>query len=338
MTPKERYLNTLQGKPCDCLPRVPILMQFAAEYIGSNYGAFAADYRILAEANYRCAKDFDFDQLSAISDPYRETAGFGGITTFVEDGVPRCSGPLEGDDDIDVSKLPRPDPLQCDRMRDRIEGVREMHRLAGETHSIMGWVEGPAAEAADLRGLSNFFMDLLDDKEGVDALMERTTDNAIHFAHAQIEAGADTVGIGEAMASQVSAETYAELILPYTDRLVRAIRERGAFVKLHVCGNITHLLPHFRTMPINILDLDHLVDTSTARQLIGPGITLCTNLDPSGLVCHGNPETIRAAVLKAVSRLGNPCMINAGCEIPSGTPEENLRALCTPVPWKPNPA
>ena len=30
-------------------------------------------------------------------------------------------------------------------------------------YSILGWVEGPAAEAADLRGVANFLMDLYDD-------------------------------------------------------------------------------------------------------------------------------------------------------------------------------
>ncbi len=338
MSPKERYLSVLANKPVDLLPRIPILMQFAAEYIGSNYGAFASDHRVLAEANHRCARDFGFDQLSAISDPYRETAGFGGKTTFVENGVPRCTAPLEEDDEIDVTRLRLPDPLTSERMRDRIDGVRCMAEMAGESHSIMGWVEGPGAEASDLRGLSNFFMDLLDDEEAAGTLMDLALENAIRFAHAQIDAGADTIGIGEAMASQVSAEVYASLILPRTDRLVRAIRERGAFVKLHICGNITHLLPHIRTMPIDILDLDHMVDPETARRQIGPDIVLATNINPSGLVCQGTPEAIRSEVRRVYARLGNPCMVNAGCEIPSGTPQENLLALCEPVPWSAEPA
>jgi uroporphyrinogen decarboxylase len=77
MTPRGRYLAVLDGGQPDNLPRIPILMQFAAEHIGSHYGAFASDYRVLVEANLRCAEDFGLDQLSAISDPYRETAGFG---------------------------------------------------------------------------------------------------------------------------------------------------------------------------------------------------------------------------------------------------------------------
>lgn len=69
----DRYLCMLKGEAVDFVPRVPILMQFAAESIGSNYGAFASDYRVLVEANLHCAEVFGMDQVSAISDPYRET-------------------------------------------------------------------------------------------------------------------------------------------------------------------------------------------------------------------------------------------------------------------------
>ena len=56
MTPKERYIATLNGQTPDLLPRIPILMQFAAEHIGSNYAKFASDYTVLVESNIRCAQ------------------------------------------------------------------------------------------------------------------------------------------------------------------------------------------------------------------------------------------------------------------------------------------
>ena len=93
MTPRERYLAVLHGGRPDVLPRLPILMQFAAEYIGSNYGAFASDYRVLVEANLRCAEEFGIDQLNTMSDPYRETAGFGAPIEFPRNGVPICLKP-----------------------------------------------------------------------------------------------------------------------------------------------------------------------------------------------------------------------------------------------------
>ena len=66
----ERYHAMLQGEAVDYLPRIPILMQYAAEYIGSDYAAFASDYRVMVQANLKCAQDFGIDLLSVMSDPY----------------------------------------------------------------------------------------------------------------------------------------------------------------------------------------------------------------------------------------------------------------------------
>ena len=63
------------------------------------------------------------------------------------------------------------------------------------------------------------------------------------FAAAQLEAGADTIGIGDAIASQVSPKLYEELIWPREKRLIDGIHAQGGLVRLHICGNITHLLP-----------------------------------------------------------------------------------------------
>ena len=48
----------------------------------------------------------------------------------------------------------------------------------------------------------------------------------------------------------------------------------------------------------------------------------------------GNPESIRETLSNIYREVGNPYMVTAGCEIPSGTPEENLKALCEPIPYR----
>ena len=330
MTSRERYLAVLRGGRPDFLPRIPILMQFAAEHIGSNYGAFAADHRVLVEANLRCAEEFGLDQLSTISDPYRETAGFGASIEFQRDGVPIClKPPLE--DDRDLAKLPRPDPLLAPRMRDRVDAVRAYCARTGDRFSVLGWIEGPAAEAADLRGVSNFLMDLLDDPDYSRALMARCVETGIDFARAQVAAGADTIGIGDAVASQVSPQVYESLILPLERELVAAVHALGVYVRLHICGNITHLLPGIATLDVDILDVDHMVSLAAVRRTVGAGVTLAGNVDPVSCVMRGPPENVRAAIAACAAAAGGRFMVNAGCEIPAATPSAHLRALCTPL-------
>src|SRR4030042_1409581 len=93
MSGYERYRGVVRGEAVDCLPRLPILMAFAARFIGSNYRAFASDHRGLVEGNKRCIEAFGFDPLSVISDPYRETHGFGAEIEYPEDAVPKCVAP-----------------------------------------------------------------------------------------------------------------------------------------------------------------------------------------------------------------------------------------------------
>lgn len=325
----ERYTAVLEGRQPDFLPRLPILMQFAAEWIGSNYGAFASDHRVLVEANAVCATEFGMDQVSCISDPYRETQGFGGTIEYLRDAVPRCTHPLA--DDRDLALLPRPDPLKAERMLDRVLGARAFHaRFAGQL-SVLGWVEGPAAEAADLRDTINFLMDLMDDEVYAAELMDRCLDTAIDFARAQIEAGADTIGVGDAIASQVQPDLYDRLILPRERRLVDAIHAAGARVRLHICGDIAHLLPGIATLGVDVLDVDHMVDLAHTRRVVGPRVALSGNINPAAGVKDGTPDSIRAYMRRAYAVAGAPFMVNAGCEIPSGTPPENLRALCEPI-------
>jgi MtaA/CmuA family methyltransferase len=306
-------------------------MQFAAEYIGSTYADFAADYKILTRANVICAHEFGIDQLSCISDPYRETQGFGGKITYVTDGPPRSTHPLENEKDLSV--LEKPHSRHSERMADRLKAIELYREEFAEKYSVLGWVEGPAAEAADLRNVMNFLIDLIGDEVFAGDLMDLCVDAAIAFACAQIEAGADTIGIGDAIASQVSPDMYERLIQPREKKLVRTIKEYGAHVKLHICGNLTHLLPGISDLGVDILDVDHMVDMRLVRRTMGDKVILTGNLDPVSVVKNGTPDLIRNALHKIYKEVGNPYMINAGCEIPSGTPVENLRALCEEIPF-----
>ncbi len=322
----------VKGQQVDFVPRIPIVMQYAAEYIGSNYGAFASDYKVLVEANIRCAQEFGFEQLSAISDPYREAHAFGGQITYLRDEVPRCTSPLENTNDL--STLARPDPHASARMADRLNAIFEYRRLFGNEYSILGWIEGPAAEAADLRGVAKFLMDTLEDRDFLAGLMDLCVETGIDFARAQIEAGADTIGIGDAIASQMSPDTYESLIQPREKSLVEAVHDAGALVRLHICGNIAHLLPGIARLGVDILDVDHMVQLTHVRKVVGEYVAISCNINPVKGILQGTPASIQEYLARTYRSIGNPFMVSAGCEIPPGTPAENLKALCQPVPYR----
>jgi MtaA/CmuA family methyltransferase len=329
MTGRERVLARLAHKPVDCLPLMPITMMFAAGRIGAKYGDYARDHRVLAEAQIRTAEEFGFDYVSTISDPAREPADLGAAVEFYEDQPPAL---VEDrallSDKTALAGLKSPDPLGGGRMHDRVKGVALLKQRAGRDLIIEGWVEGPCAEAADLRGINTLMLDFYDDPVFVTDLFEFVIEMELRFAKAQIDAGADLIGIGDAAASLVGPKLYERFVWPYEKKLVDGIHAMGALVRLHICGNTKRLLNGMGTTGADIVDLDFLSPVGMGRSAMGPDQVLLGNLEPVGVLRNGSPESVHAAVAQCHQQGGTNYIAGAGCEVCRDTPEQNLRALC----------
>jgi uroporphyrinogen-III decarboxylase len=66
---------------------------------------------------------------------------------------------------------------------------------------------------------------------------------------------------------------------------------------------------------------------SHARAAAGAEQALCGNLDPVRVMLGGTPAEIRAALAACEREAGPRYVVGAGCEIPRGTPLQNVRAL-----------
>ncbi|HOD81625.1 MAG: Uroporphyrinogen decarboxylase [Planctomycetes bacterium ADurb.Bin126] len=327
MTPKERMYATLRGTPRDRVAVTPIFMAWAAHYVGRTYREFYLDGDVLAEAAMAVTRAFEVDQVSAISDPWREAEGYGMTFDYPDEGVGMPKNHVITSP-ADAAALPRLEVDACPRMRQRVASVARMAAEMGSTHSILGWVEGPLAEYTDLRGMSETMMDLMDNPEMFHQAADRIVDNAVVFARAQVAAGADMIGVGDAAASLVGPAIYREHVLAWQRKLFEGIHEAGATVKLHICGNIRDIVGLMATTDADVIDVDWMVDLAAARAAVGPGVTLCGNIDPSGVVLQGTSETVAAAARKAIADGGERFIFMPGCEIPPGTSEANIRAFC----------
>lgn len=327
MTSKERIYATLRGESRDRVPVVPIFMAWAANYIGRTYRDFYLDGNVLVHAALAVTRLFEVDQVSAISDPWREAEGYGMRFEYPPEGVGMPQNHvIQGPSD--AASLPRLDVQACPRMAQRAASVRRLAAEIGSTHSVLGWVEGPLAEYVDLRGMTEAMMDLMDNPSMFHQAAERIVDNALAFAREQVRAGADMIGVGDAAASLVGPRIYSEHILPWHQRLFAGIHEAGSAVRLHICGNIRDIVGMLPSTGADVIDVDWMVDLRAARQAVGPEVVLCGNVDPSAVILRGTPQDVAAASRKALAEGGDRFFLMPGCEIPPGTSEVNIRAFC----------
>lgn len=328
MNGRQRVLAFLRGEPVDRLPLMPVVMMFCADQIGVQYGRYVNDYRVLAEAQMRTAERFDLDLVSIMSDPAREACDCGAHVEFYDD---QPAAIVESDallaDKSKLARLTLPDPLGGGRMNAAVLALELMKSQVGQEKALMGWVEGPCAEAADLRGLNTLMLDFFDDPAFVRDLFEFVLELALRYARVQIEAGADLIGIGDAAASLAGPKFYQEFIWPYEKRLVDGLHALGARVRLHICGNTSRMLEQIGQLGCDIVDLDYLASLADARRAMGADQVLLGNLNPVAALRDSSPAAVSAAFAECHRQAGARYIVGAGCEVVRDTPLENVWAM-----------
>ncbi|MBW8039997.1 MAG: hypothetical protein FVQ85_08370 [Planctomycetes bacterium] len=327
-TSRERIFTLFKDGQVDRLPLMPITMQFASDSIGKKYKEYATDHRVLVQGQLKVAEDFDIDHVSVISDPAREAADCGASIIFSEDSPPAIDNQNNLlADKTKLASLKMPDVLSGGRMQDRIEAVALFKDKIGNDKIIEGWIEGPCAEGADLRGINTLMMDFFDDPGFVRDLFEFVIEMELNFAKLQIEAGVDVMGMGDAAASLVGPELYEEFVWPYEKKLIDGIHKLGAAVRLHICGNTRDILEGIGRLGCEIVDLDYLVPVSEARAKMGKAQIICGNIDPVSVLQDSTLEQIHQAIEQCHTEAGGNFIVGAGCEVTRNTPLENLRVL-----------
>jgi len=326
MTSKERVYARINNQPVDHIPNLNILMFFAAKEIGVPYSEYCRDYRKLVHGNIVCMQKYGIDAVSAISDPLRESADMGLDIEFPVDDVPHEKVFLI-QEKSDLLKLKPVSPSDGRRMTDRLLAVDLFKKEVGNEFPVIGWVEGCFAMAADLRGVNNFLMDLYEDPDFVVDLLEICLEQAKWFARTQIEAGADIIGVGDAIASVAGPLAYNDLALQYEIRLLDAIREAGGMTKLHICGDTTPFLESLPAQHCDILDFDWMVPMDKAAALYGDITCINGNYDPVAVLLQGSVQDVKNAVQSCMQIGGMKHTSAAGCEVPRHTPPANLMAV-----------
>lgn len=327
----DRVRNVVADRPVDRLSAQPMLMMLAAKHLGVSFLDYTRDGRLMAAAQLKIAEDFEVDCLLTCSDPAREVvdiAGEGSIAWLPD------QGPVI-DEDRAALKDPRrlrqfrvPDPCGGGRMHDRIKAIEILRRAVAGEKSVVGWVEGPLALAAELRGLSRMMTDFLDEPGFVADLLDFTAAVGAIYAEAQIQAGADTIGMSDAAASMVGPWHYREFLFPRQQRVFADIKRRhpNVLTRQHICGQTEPILQQMKELPVDIYELDFPVDLRRARAILGDRV-ISGNVSTVTTLLTGTPEDVQAAARDCHAACGRRFIVGSGCEVSPLTPLENLRAL-----------
>jgi uroporphyrinogen decarboxylase len=326
----ERVTAVLEGKPVDRPPVLPIVHSGLAGLCGARLGEYFADAEVMARVMVEGARRFGLDGVQLTLGVVAEPEALGAATTSSPDGGPVLRQHLLSDLS-NLDSLRRRDPGAGGRMPMFARAVEQVSRELDGQAFVLATLRGPMNITSQLRGVEDALVDMLERPEAIGEVLSFATDVAVQVSRSLVGCGAHGLMFGEATCSPnfISPDLYRQLVWPLHVKMVGELRRMGWHcVGLHVCGNILPILPDLIATGANLLDVDYQVPAARAIESAGGRVTLRGNLDPSSVFRFGTADKVRCEtreLCRAVAGAG--WIVGSGCDIPPGTPAENLQAF-----------
>jgi uroporphyrinogen decarboxylase len=331
MNPIERRQAIAAGKPFDRIPFVLCLGETASHLIGTTISKYHHSAQLMAEAEIVAYRMFGQDGVGFGPGCQGLAEALGTKLEYPENHTSYVKEPAIKDWS-DLEHLEPADPKKAGKMPLHIETLKILKDKLGKEVPVGTIICGAFSIAAYMRGTDNLLRDLYKNPEKVHRLMELITDSALLYIDEVIDLGCN-ISLGDPVASGslINAAHFREFAKPYLTQLADRVRERTGFgPMLHICGDTKRIWRDMVETGAATLSLDNVIDLGEAKNQVGNEVCLMGNVDPVSVVANGTQEEIRNAVRHClIQACDSPkgYILAPGCQIPLGTPTENIQCF-----------
>lgn len=334
----ERIMTALEGGVPDRVPMMLHSFMTAAWEAGYTMAEYRSDPVKIADAHVRFAEKYGMDGILIDIDTCMEASAIGVPTDYPEREPARSLGRLSGDLKALLKAMNPEKLLKSKRVEINLEAVRIAKEKLGGEVLVRGNCDQAGFSLAMLSyGMGDFMADLMDEEleEEILALIGQATDVHLEFHRLMRQAGADVTSFGDSSCGPdlISRDLYRRFALPFHRRIAEEAKASGVPVVCHICGKLDKILPDVAGAGFPAVEADYKTDIAEAARVFQEHrVTMFGPIDPSGVFFFGTPEAVRAETEKVLSTFtGRRLVIGAGCALPSGTPEANIRAFTKAV-------
>ncbi len=331
MNGNQRISAALKGEWPDKRPIMLHNFMLAAEEAGYTMKQYRDNPEIAAKCHIQAVEKYGLDGILFDIDTALLASAIGVPTDYPENEPARChEGLLKSMDEI--GQLAPVDISKSERIQIAIESARIMKKHFGDEVFLRGNIDqAPFSLASMVRTPAEFMMDLIMNEEAVFKLLDYCTEACFQFAELMAATGVHMLSTGDSPAGpdMISADMYEKFALPYEEKIAEKTHELGLPYLNHICGNTDMILELMPEAGIDAIELDYKTDLNKIHALYKDKITLFGTIDPSGVIAHGSVQDVETKTIELLELYKDtPCLVvNAGCAIPPGTPEENIRKL-----------
>lgn len=237
--------------------------------------------------------------------------------------------------DIETYSWPSIDWLALDHIGDDIRRFNQAEPKA-IVFSMGSFVEIAWA----MRGFEQFFMDMIERPDMVDAMLGRITPlckgismRALEEAQGEIDIVWSAGDVGMQSGMMFSPELWRERIKPFHRELIEPFRQMGVRTRYHTDGSVFPIIEDFIEMGLDLLDPIQPNTKGMAaenlRACFGGRISFYGGVDTQRLLPYGSVREVEDEVLRLIRVLGSNggYVAAASNAVQPDVPNENILAL-----------
>ncbi len=234
----------------------------------------------------------------------------------------------------DLQRLAGINILQDARIQSYIKTVEMMSTGFPRNVLVGAYVIGPVTLAGLLISAEQVAMDSVLDPQKLEEFCRFSTVIIQEYSRALINAGADIICILEPTGAILGPDQFRRFSGENVKHIMESYKYADVDTVYHVCGNTMHLLKAMAETGVDALSLDSPetgVNMPEAAEIVPQDTIVMGNINPTAVMNDGTPETVTAAVnglMESMKPYPN-FLLSTGCDLPPGTPLENMKAFMT---------
>lgn len=193
----------------------------------------------------------------------------------------------------------------------------------------LGGLIGPFSLAGRLLDMSTMMLMTATEPETVHRLLEKVTVFLVEYAKAFKVTGCHGLIMAEPAAGLISPKMSQVFSADYIRQIVEAVKDDSFVFVLHNCGKTEKMVGEMLSTGCSAIHVGNAVDVCKILEQVPTAIPVMGNLDPTVLFRLGTPDTIFQATteLLETTRAFPHFVLSSGCDVPPGTPLENVLAF-----------
>ena len=331
MTPKERMAAFGKGQEIDRIPCMPQMGVTMAPAVGIPTHIYYTSGEKMAEAEIALFHKIKSDS-TGIGISLRGIAeAMGSVVAYPENRIPYLKEPVLKNI-MDAQNLSPANPYKDGKLPLFLKALQILQKEIGHLVDVGSDIPAPFTAAAMVFGTENLLKEMIRHPKEVHTLLEIVTETNLRVVDAFAELGVD-LGMSDpvASASLISVKQFREFAMPYSKKCIDRMTElTGRGTSIHMCGKSKDIWESLVETGMTSFSIDNAEDLEEAKKAIGDRVCLSGNVKPVDTMKNGTIEDIMDEARECIRKCyDNPkvFVLSTGCQIPLGTPVENVLAL-----------